>query len=51
VAGNRAVAYGGPGKVSVEEIDHPELVLEPGPGVPPINPDRPIGISRRRPCS
>lgn len=38
---NRGVVYTGPGKVSVESIDYPELVLRPGPGVPPINENRP----------
>jgi glutathione-independent formaldehyde dehydrogenase len=41
VAGNRAVVYQGPGKVSVESVDYPELVLRPGPGVPPVNENRP----------
>jgi len=27
---NRGVVYTGPGKVSVESIDYPELVLRPG---------------------
>jgi len=40
VAGNRAVVYQGPGKVSVESVDYPELVLKPGPGVPPANENR-----------
>ncbi|HEX3611080.1 MAG TPA: formaldehyde dehydrogenase, glutathione-independent [Sporichthyaceae bacterium] len=40
MAGNRAVVYMGPGKVSVESIDYPELVLRPGPGVPRINENR-----------
>ncbi|NMH96727.1 formaldehyde dehydrogenase, glutathione-independent [Pseudonocardia acidicola] len=41
MAGNRGVIYKGPGKVAVEEIDFPELILRPGPGVPPINENRP----------
>ncbi|MFB9323293.1 formaldehyde dehydrogenase, glutathione-independent [Cryptosporangium minutisporangium] len=36
-AGNQAVAYLGPGKVTVETIDYPELVLKDGPGVHPAN--------------
>jgi glutathione-independent formaldehyde dehydrogenase len=40
MAGNRAVVYQGPGKVSVESVDYPELVLKPGPGVPPANENR-----------
>src|SRR5947209_17721861 len=40
VAGNRAVVYQGPGKVSVESVDYPELVLKPGPGVPAANESR-----------
>ena len=40
VAGNRAVVYGGPGKVFVESVDYPELVLNPGPGVPLGNENR-----------
>jgi len=37
MAGNRAVAYMGPGKVEVQTIDYPELVLKDGPGVHPDN--------------
>ncbi|MEB3100132.1 formaldehyde dehydrogenase, glutathione-independent [Ferviditalea candida] len=37
MAGNRAVAYVGPGKVEVRTIDFPELVLKDGPGVNPLN--------------
>jgi len=37
VAGNRAVIYQGPGKVSVEAIDYPKLELQDGPGVNPAN--------------
>src|SRR3954467_3608167 len=33
MAGNRAVAYLGPGKVEVQEIDYPTLELKDGPGV------------------
>jgi glutathione-independent formaldehyde dehydrogenase len=40
MAGNRAVVYHGPGQVSVESVDYPELVLKPGPGVPAANADR-----------
>jgi glutathione-independent formaldehyde dehydrogenase len=35
------VVYRGPGKVAVESVDYPELVLRPGPGVPAINENRP----------
>ncbi|BCU81653.1 putative zinc-type alcohol dehydrogenase-like protein YycR [Polycladomyces abyssicola] len=37
MAGNRAVVYTGPGKVEVQTIDYPELVLRDGPGVNPLN--------------
>ena len=37
MAGNKAVAYIGPGKVEVQTIDYPELVLKDGPGVDPRN--------------
>ncbi|HST86532.1 MAG TPA: formaldehyde dehydrogenase, glutathione-independent [Kineosporiaceae bacterium] len=35
--GNRGVAYMGPGKVEVQEIDYPKLELQDGPGVNPAN--------------
>jgi len=38
--GNRAVVYHGPGRVSVESVDYPELVLRAGPGVPKDNVNR-----------
>jgi glutathione-independent formaldehyde dehydrogenase len=38
--GNRAVVYQGPGQVTVETVDYPELVLRAGPGVPTGNVDR-----------
>ena len=38
--GNKAVIYQGPGRVSVESVDYPELVLKPGPGVPKANENR-----------
>jgi glutathione-independent formaldehyde dehydrogenase len=38
--GNRAVVYQGPGRVSVESVDYPDLVLRPGPGVPSGNANR-----------
>ncbi|MDT7684409.1 MAG: glutathione-independent formaldehyde dehydrogenase [Pseudonocardiales bacterium] len=41
MSGNRGVVYQGPGKVAIESLDYPELVLKPGPGVPPINENRP----------
>ena len=34
---NRAVAYMGPGKVEVQHIGYPDLVLRDGPGVNPLN--------------
>src|SRR5688572_26048232 len=37
MTGNKAVTYAGPGEVSVESIDFPELVLKDGPGVHPAN--------------
>jgi glutathione-independent formaldehyde dehydrogenase len=37
MADNRAVAYIEPGKVEVQTIDYPELVLKDGPGVNPAN--------------
>ena len=40
MAGNRAVVYHGPGNVTVETVDYPELVLKPGPGVPEGNANR-----------
>jgi len=40
MTGNRAVVYQGPGKVTVETVDYPELVLRAGPGVPEENVNR-----------
>ena len=37
MAGNRGVAYIGPGKVEVQDIDYPKLELQDGPGVNPAN--------------
>jgi glutathione-independent formaldehyde dehydrogenase len=37
MAGNRGVAYMGPGKVEVHDIDYPKLELRDGPGVNPAN--------------
>src|SRR5918992_1256871 len=37
MAGNKAVAYIGPGKVEVQTIDYPGLELKDGPGVDPRN--------------
>ncbi|HEX7064659.1 MAG TPA: formaldehyde dehydrogenase, glutathione-independent [Bacillales bacterium] len=37
MAGNRAVAYLGQGKVEVQNTDYPELELKDGPGVNPLN--------------
>lgn len=35
--GNRAVAYMEPGKVEVQNIGYPDLILRDGPGVNPLN--------------
>src|SRR4051795_298476 len=40
--GNRGVAYMGPGKVEVREIDYPKLELQDGPGVNPANVGRKV---------
>ena len=40
MTGNKAVVYQGPGKVTVETVDYPGLVLKPGPGVPKENENR-----------
>ena len=37
MATNRAVAYEGPGKVDVIDIDYPTFELKDGPGVNPAN--------------
>ncbi|KKB38760.1 formaldehyde dehydrogenase, glutathione-independent [Bacillus thermotolerans] len=37
VAGNRAVVYKGAGRVAVEDISYPDLILRDGPGVNPLN--------------
>jgi glutathione-independent formaldehyde dehydrogenase len=37
MAGNRGIAYMGPGKVEVQEIPYPKLELQDGPGVNPAN--------------
>jgi len=37
MAGNRGVAYMGPGTVEVQTIDYPKLELQDGPGVNPAN--------------
>ena len=37
MAGNKAVAYMGPGKVEVRTIDYPTFELKDGPGVNPAN--------------
>lgn len=42
MAGNRAVAYLGPGKVGVQDIDYPALELRDGPGVNPANVGRQV---------
>jgi glutathione-independent formaldehyde dehydrogenase len=40
--GNKAVAYMGPGKVEVQDIDYPTLELRDGPGVNPANVGRKV---------
>src|SRR5690349_21264852 len=49
MAGNRAVAYIGPGHVEVQTIDYPKLELQDGPGVNPANVGRktPHGVILR----
>ncbi|RYV52136.1 formaldehyde dehydrogenase, glutathione-independent [Pengzhenrongella frigida] len=42
MAGNKAVVYQGPGKVSVETIPYPTLELQDGPGVNPANVGRKV---------
>lgn len=42
MSGNRAVAYMGPGKVEVVDIDYPTLELKDGPGVNPANVGRQV---------
>ena len=42
MAGNRAVAYEGPGKVEVIDIDYPTFELKDGPGVNPANVGRQV---------
>ncbi|PRY70341.1 glutathione-independent formaldehyde dehydrogenase [Glaciihabitans tibetensis] len=42
MAGNRAVAYKGPGKVEVIDIDYPTFELKDGPGVNPANVGRKV---------
>ncbi len=37
MGGNRAVAYMKPGKVEIQDIGYPDLVLRDGPGVNPLN--------------
>lgn len=37
MAGNRAVVYRGAGRVTVEDISYPELIVKDGPGVNPLN--------------
>ncbi|WP_432561890.1 formaldehyde dehydrogenase, glutathione-independent [Kineococcus sp. SYSU DK003] len=41
-AGNRAVAYLGPGRVEVQTIDYPTFELKDGPGVNPANVGRKV---------
>jgi glutathione-independent formaldehyde dehydrogenase len=42
MSGNRAVAYMGPGKVEVQDVDYPALELRDGPGVNPANVGRQV---------
>ncbi|MPY11984.1 formaldehyde dehydrogenase, glutathione-independent [Arthrobacter bussei] len=42
MSGNRAVAYKGPGKVEVIDIDYPTFELKDGPGVNPANVGRSV---------
>lgn len=42
MSGNRAVAYKGPGKVEVIDIDYPTFELKDGPGVNPANVGRAV---------
>jgi len=42
MAGNKAVAYMGPGKVEVQDTDYPTLELRDGPGVNPANVGRKV---------
>ncbi|PSK96014.1 glutathione-independent formaldehyde dehydrogenase [Murinocardiopsis flavida] len=42
MSSNRGVAYAGPGRVEVIDIDYPELVLKDGPGVNPANVGRQV---------
>ncbi len=42
VSGNKAVAYKGPGKVEVIDIDYPTFELKDGPGVNPANVGREV---------
>ena len=42
MAGNKAVAYKGPGKVEVIDIDYPTFELKDGPGVNPANVGRKV---------
>ena len=42
MSGNKAVAYMGPGKVEVQDVDYPSLELRDGPGVNPANVGRQV---------
>ena len=42
MASNKAVAYGGAGKVEVQTIDYPTFELKDGPGVNPANVGRKV---------
>ena len=42
MTGNKAVAYKGPGKVELIDIDYPTFELKDGPGVNPANVGRQV---------
>ena len=42
MTGNKAVAYKGPGKVELIDIDYPSFELKDGPGVNPANVGRSV---------
>ncbi len=42
MTGNKAVAYKGPGKVELIDIDYPTFELKDGPGVNPANVGRSV---------
>ena len=46
--GNKAVVYAGEGKVEVQDISYPDLVLRDGPGVNPRNVGRKCELQASR---